>query len=44
MYESIWKNEQKTQNYEYLLSTIPHRKTNQAPKWDTAEDQDEVDN
>ncbi len=43
-YESIWKNEQKPQNYEYLLSTSQHQKTNQAPEWDTTEDQEEVDN
>ena len=33
----------KPQNYEYLLSTRQHRKTTQAPEWDTTEDQDEID-
>ena len=39
----FWKNEQKPQNYEYLLSTCQHRNTNQAPQWNTAEVQKEVD-
>ena len=40
MYDPIWKNEQKPQNYEYLLSTCQHQKATQAPGFDTTEDQD----